>query len=83
MSAAPRKPSLRVEDPSGDTWFASEVTGLSPATLETLRSRGGGPAFAKLGRRVSYRLSDLRAWLEARTVRSTSEYSALPSMAAK
>ncbi|HEX4961394.1 MAG TPA: helix-turn-helix domain-containing protein [Thermoanaerobaculia bacterium] len=52
---------------------AAEYLGLSPATLETLRSRGGGPAFVKLGRRVVYRREDLEAWLVAQRRSSTSD----------
>lgn len=52
---------------------AAEYLGLSPATLETLRTRGGGPPFVKLGRRVVYRQEDLKAWLARRLRRSTSD----------
>jgi len=46
---------------------------LSPATLETLRIRGGGPTFSKLGRRVVYQREDLDGWLAERKRRSTSD----------
>lgn len=52
---------------------AAEYLGLSPATLETLRTRGGGPPFVKLGRRVVYRREDLDAWIAERLRRSTSD----------
>lgn len=52
---------------------AASYVGLSPATLETKRSRGGGPPFSKLGARVVYRREDLDAWLEARLRQSTSD----------
>jgi len=52
---------------------AAEYLGLSPATLETLRSRGGGAAFVKLGRRVVYRREDLEAWLVRQRRSSTSD----------
>ncbi len=55
------------------TPIAAQYLGLSPATLETLRSRGGGPTFVKLGRRVVYRKEDLDMWLDARRQKSTSE----------
>lgn len=48
----------------------------SKATLATLASRGGGPAFVKFGPRPLYRLRDLLAWAESRLSaprRSTSE----------
>ena len=53
---------------------AAEYLGLSPKTLETLRTRGGGPPFLKLGRRVVYRKTDLDNWLAARVRRSTSDH---------
>ena len=56
-----------------DTPMAAEYLGLSPATLETMRSRGGGPRFSKLGRRVVYRREELDRWLEERSRRSTSD----------
>lgn len=49
-----------------DVRRASHIVGLSPSTLNTLRSRGGGPPYVKVGRRVFYRVSDLRAWRDAR-----------------
>ncbi len=54
-----------------DVRRASHIVGLSPATLNTLRSRGGGPLYAKVGRRVVYRVKDLRAWRDARLRSST------------
>ena len=55
------------------TEHAAAYLGLSPKTLETLRTRGGGPPFLKLGRRVVYRKTDLDTWLAARIRRSTSD----------
>jgi len=55
------------------TEHAAAYLGLSPKTLETLRTRGGGPPFLKLGRRVVYRKADLDTWLAARVRRSTSD----------
>lgn len=60
--------------PALDTEQAAIVTGLSAATLETLRSRGGGPKFVRYGRRaVRYLMDDLASWMADRTVGSTSE----------
>jgi excisionase family DNA binding protein len=56
-----------------DTHEAAPRTGLSASTLRKLRLTGGGPRFMKLGRAVRYREQDLDAWLNARTVQSTSE----------
>jgi hypothetical protein len=71
----PRKESRAAfPDPGAiPTLQAADYLGLSPATLETLRSRGGGPAFVKLGRRVVYRREDLEAWLMKERRSSTSD----------
>jgi len=61
------------DSPMLTTVLAASYLGLSPATLETLRTRGGGPPFVKLGRRVVYRRTDLDEWLAHRTRRSTSD----------
>jgi predicted DNA-binding transcriptional regulator AlpA len=53
---------------------AADWTGLSTSTLAKLRLSGAGPTYAKLGRRVVYRLHDLENWIEARRFKSTSEY---------
>lgn len=53
------------------TPMAASYLGLSPATLETMRTRGGGPVFAKLGRRVVYQREDLDSWVEERRRKST------------
>lgn len=42
-------------------------------TLQSWRSRGGGPPFVKIGRLVRYRGCDVKKWIASRTVRSTSE----------
>jgi predicted DNA-binding transcriptional regulator AlpA len=67
-----------VPQPSGErmvltTDQAGAFLGLSPTTLETLCTRGGGPPFVKLGRRVVYRSEDLARWLAQRVRRSTSD----------
>ncbi len=56
-----------------DTREAARITGLAPATLNTLRSRGGGPPFMKIGRCVRYRAADLHRWLDERVVTSTAD----------
>jgi predicted DNA-binding transcriptional regulator AlpA len=53
---------------------AADWTGLSTSTLAKLRLTGAGPTYAKLGRRVVYRLGDLEKWIEAHRFKSTSEY---------
>ena len=52
---------------------AAEYCGSSASTFEKLRLTGGGPIYAKLGRRVVYRVEDLDAWLAANRRRSTSD----------
>lgn len=44
---------------------ASKVTGLSVATLETMRCRKPehAPPYLKIGKRVMYDLDELEAWL--------------------
>jgi predicted DNA-binding transcriptional regulator AlpA len=47
--------------------------GLSRRFLEVSAVRGDGPPMIKIGRSVRYRVGDLREWIEARKVSSTSE----------
>jgi hypothetical protein len=58
---------------------AEYLDGLyAPATLESMRTRGGGPPFRKLNGRVFHLPEDLDAWVaETRPVRSTAEYQAV------
>lgn len=56
-----------------DTPEAASYIRLSKPTLERLRLTGDGPPYAKLGKAVRYRRSDLDAWLASRLIRSTSE----------
>jgi hypothetical protein len=42
-------------------------------TLQADRLKGGGVPFAKFGRAVRYRLSDIETWEQDHTFRSTSE----------
>jgi hypothetical protein len=53
---------------------------ISPATLQTMAARGGGPTYRTFGRTVLYRWGDALAWAEGRLSpprRSTSEADAL------
>lgn len=43
----------------------AEITRLPEATLRWFRHVGKGPKSAKLGRRITYRRSDVEAWIEA------------------
>ncbi len=58
-----------------DAQGASPIVGLTVATLATLRCRGGGPPFLRLGRAVRYRVDLLRQWRDERLVMSTADTS--------
>lgn len=48
---------------------AAEFIGFSKIQLDEWRCRqAGGPAFLKIGRRVAYRVADLRAFMDAHLV---------------
>ncbi len=66
-----------------DTRRAARLTGLSPATLATLRVRGRGPRYHRPGgtRRVVYRVADLHEWMGA-PLASTSDAGPAPDRAA-
>lgn len=40
---------------------------ISPSTLATMASRGGGPVFRRFGPKVLYRWGDLIEWAEKRS----------------
>ena len=49
-----------------DTQEAARMANLSPATLATWRSRGGGPKFRKLGNKtVRYIRIDVLEWMQS------------------
>jgi len=58
-------PKLRIKDPD-----AAKYTGLSEIYLRTLRMKGGGPDYLKVGRAVLYDVRDLDRWLESKKVSS-------------
>lgn len=60
-------------DEAVDTHEAARITGFSITTLETLRSRGGGPPFIKCRRKVAYTRRALLEWLKAGERTSTSD----------
>lgn len=47
--------------------------GLSPKWLGNLRSRGHGPRYFKRGRRVFYRVQDVRLWIMANEVETADQ----------
>ena len=59
-----------------DTPATAAKVGLQKNTLEIWRTKGIGPRFVKVGRRVMYRVSDVEAYLDANTCQSTSDKAA-------
>jgi hypothetical protein len=59
------------DKPLPPTQASETLSGLgfpvAPATLAQKRVHGGGPTFLKFGRRVLYRPSALRQWVDAKT----------------
>jgi predicted DNA-binding transcriptional regulator AlpA len=51
-----------------DSRATAPILGLSPVTLQQLRARGDGPPFFRIGRTVRYRLGDVIAWRDERTI---------------
>ncbi len=60
-------------DEAVPTAEASRITGSPVATLETMRVRGGGPVFNKLGKKVNYTRRACFEHLAARRRTSTSD----------
>jgi excisionase family DNA binding protein len=52
---------------------AARLLNLKKSTLEAWATRGGGPAYVKLGRAVRYRESDLVKFVESQLRQNTSE----------
>ena len=52
---------------------AADHACVSEKYLRKLRCVGGGPVYAKAGRRVVYDQADIDAWMDARKVTSTSD----------
>jgi len=55
---------MEITEPKFNSREAEEVLGLRPGVLPVMRCRGRGPSFYKLGKRIVYSESQLRAWLE-------------------
>lgn len=55
------------------TESAADYIGVKKNTLEVWRVRGCGPVYKKIGGAVRYRISDLEAFLESCSRKSTSE----------
>jgi len=52
---------------------AAKKLGVSQSYLEKQRLAGTGPAFAKIGRIVAYRETDIDAWVATQLRHSTSQ----------
>lgn len=48
----------------------SELTGLARQTIYNRRKEGDLPAITKIGSKIMFALSDVRAWLDAKKQRS-------------
>jgi predicted DNA-binding transcriptional regulator AlpA len=66
-------------EPLLDEIEVSKIFGRAVPTLQKDRLKGLGPPFVKLGRLVRYRPSEVRAWLDSQTRRSTSDQGAASS----
>ena len=51
---------------------AAETIKSTPSTLAYWRHIGTGPKYAKVGRRVVYRRTDLEAWLDEQFAKAAS-----------
>jgi predicted DNA-binding transcriptional regulator AlpA len=52
------------------------ITGISASTWNKRRLTGDTPPFSKIGKSVRYHIPTVRAWMEERMRRSTSESTA-------
>jgi predicted DNA-binding transcriptional regulator AlpA len=52
---------------------AAEYLGVSPSWQVQSRGRGDGPPYVKIGRAVRYAKTALDAWVQSRTMSSTSQ----------
>ncbi|MEO1472485.1 MAG: AlpA family transcriptional regulator [Pseudomonadota bacterium] len=69
---------MKIAEPSADRLLnRQEVEDLfgfpSKRFLEISALRGDGPPMVRIGRSVRYKISDLRAWIDAHRVSSTSD----------
>jgi hypothetical protein len=68
-------PKAIIGQPHGplNTRQAAAYVGLSASSLNKMRCNGSGPAYRKLGRRITYYPADLDCWLEQRRSTSTTD----------
>jgi hypothetical protein len=63
----------RQDDDRMNVQEAADHLRVSKAYLDILRTKGGGPIYAKNGRRVVYERADLDEWHRRRKLTSTSD----------
>jgi len=64
----------QTETPLLNVRAAARRLGITPSTLDTWRSKGGGPKYIKLSTRcVRYRAEDLDAFVQERQARNTAD----------
>lgn len=56
-----------------DAKVTADHLGVTEGCLAKWRLYGGGPPFIRVQRRIMYDPADIRQWLDARRVNSTSE----------
>jgi hypothetical protein len=55
-----------------DVRGAARIVGLAVSTLDTLRSRGGGPEFLRVSKRaIRYKVDTLRPWRDSQSMSRT------------
>jgi predicted DNA-binding transcriptional regulator AlpA len=59
-----------------DTRKLAQITGISASTWNKRRLTGDTPPFNKIGKSVRYHVPTVRAWMDERMRRSTSESTA-------
>jgi hypothetical protein len=48
---------------AGDTPTIAKMFGVAVGTLQNLRSQGRGPRYYRVGRKILYRIEDVKAWV--------------------
>lgn len=63
-------------EPLWDEKQCADFRKIAVSSLQKERGRGGGCPYVKQGRLVRYRPEDVRQWIAARVVQSTSQVAA-------
>lgn len=79
QTTLPQKPAP-VQKPTLSHLETAAMLGVAEGTLRVWRCNGKGPRYTKYGNnlrgKVVYRYDDVKAWMDAQTYISTSDYSA-------